>query len=420
MIEVDISHIWGGLSLPDLLEVEKDIAAAHEKLTAGEAEFRPGCDDETAQRIARTADRIRRNSEVCVVVGAADLCRGIRGVLELVPPADREPGKPRQLRLLFAGDSLSTRSWNTLTAGLEGKDFSVIVISRFGTVPQNAIALRGLRWVLERRYGTEEAKTRIIVVTHPEAGVLGKQAALLGWEQFFLPHDMEERFALLSPAGLLPLAVAGLDIAALLRGAGDAARRYALRSFENPLWLYVGGRRALHRGGRAAETLVSPEPCVRAFARWWQQLFVPAGDCKMPGLIPVSGEFYGSPGSNAASLFETALCFDSREPEYAIVSDIDDADGMNALAGKSLALVQSHAVEALMETHADSGVPVTVIRCDGMDEEQVGDAVCFFVTAAGLSNLMLGGSPFGKPETAGDAQPSAGEETAVEDAAPGT
>ena len=420
MIEVDISHIWGGLSLPDLLEVERDIAAAHETLAGGEAEFCLGCDGETAERIARTADRIRENSELCVVVGAEGICRGIRGVLELVQRSDREPEKQQYPRLLFAGDSLSTRSWNALTARLEGKDFSVIVISRYGTVPQSAIALRGLRWMLERRYGTEDARSRIVVVTHPEEGALGKQAALLGWEQFSLPRDMEERFALLSPGGLLPLAVAGVDIAALLRGAGDAASRYALRSFENPLWLYVGGRSALQRRGRAAEMLVSPEPCVRELAQWWQQLFVPVEDCTVPGLMSLSGDFYGSPGGNASSRFETALCFESREPEYTIVSDIEDADGMNALAGKSLALVQERAVEALMETHADSGVPVMVIRCDGMDAEQVGDVVYFFVAAVGLSNLLLGGSSFGPWEKAAPGQPAAAAETAGEDGTPDT
>ena len=194
--------------------------------------------------------------------------------MELLQGPNRNIGRGKgDPQIFFAGNNLSTRHWNELVGLLEGKDFSVIVISKSGTTLEPAIAFRGLRWMLERKYGTDEAGKRIYAVTDPVCGALHQMAEEEKWETFAIPVGVGGRYSVLSPVGLLPMAVAGIDIMEVLNGAMDAKEGYDLRSFENPVWLYAGVRNALSRRGKAIEIFESFEPGFHGFSRWWQQLF---------------------------------------------------------------------------------------------------------------------------------------------------
>ena len=300
MIHVDISNIWGELSLSDLLSIEAELSAAHMKLTDRNG---PGSDylgwmdlpdrGPTAElmRILAAGHRIRETSDVLVVIGIGGSYLGPRAAMELLQGANRNLRRSKgDPIILFAGCNLSTRYWNELTRLLEGKDFSLCVISKSGTTLEPAIAFRNLRWMLERRYGTAQAKRRIYAITDGEKGALRQMADEEGWESFVIPADVGGRFSVLSPVGLLPLAAAGIDIMSLLKGAAQAKQDYDLRSFENPVWLYTAVRNLLYRRGKAIELLESFEPGFAMMGRWWQQLFGESEGKEGKGLFPAYAE----------------------------------------------------------------------------------------------------------------------------------
>ena len=343
MINVDISNVWGDISLPDLLSIEQEIGAAHRMLTEGTgagAQFRDWLKlpcraiTEELERILCAAKTIRANSDVCVVVGIGGSYLGPRAAIELLQGPNRNIGRGKgDPQIFFAGNSLSTRHWNELMRLLEGKNFSVIVISKSGTTLEPAIAFRGLRWLLERRYGTDEAARRIYAVTDPETGALRQMAAEENWETFAIPAGVGGRFSVLSPVGLLSMAVAGIDILEVLNGAMDAKEEYDLRSFENPVWLYAGVRNALYRKGKAIEVFASFEPGFRAFGGWWQQLFGESEGKEGKGIFPATAELTADLHSlgqliqeGQRNLFETMVRFDGPQKEYLIGSDWKNLD----------------------------------------------------------------------------------------------
>ena len=229
MIKVDISNVWGQLSLPNLLSAEKEVFEAHQKLTEGSGEgndflgwLELPVEQETDEirRIRAAAQRIRESSDVFVVIGIGGSYLGPRAAIELMQGANHNIGKGKgNPQIYYAGNGLSTRAWNELQRLLEGKDFSIAIISKSGTTTEPAIATRALRWMLERKYGTEEAKKRIYAITDPVKGALRQMATEEGWETFVIPPDVGGRFSVLSPVGLLPMAVAGIDIVAMMQRA---------------------------------------------------------------------------------------------------------------------------------------------------------------------------------------------------------
>lgn len=390
MIEVDISHVWGEISLPELLAGEKEIFDAHEALTSIPTEEGdvpawmdlPDMEGAELKRIRAAAERLRSASQAIVVLGIGCVSLAAQAVIELLQGPNRNltrgKGDPQ---IFFAGDSFSTRQWNELMQLLEGKDVSLIAVSKSGEDLESAIAFRGLRWLLERRYGTDEAGKRICVVTDPCCGPLHQLAADHGWESFSIPVGVEDRFSALSAALLLPMAAAGVDISAILRGAAQGKQTYDLRSFENPVWLYAGVRRALQRSGKTVELLCSHEPGFRQFGRWWQQLFAGAGEGWLfPGAVVFPGDTHGLNTlipAGSRNLFETVLRFAPPGQEHTIGSDVTDTDGLNRLAGKNLSTVEAAACEAMVSSHADSGTSVITMDCGTLDGEKVGELLWF-------------------------------------------
>lgn len=412
MIKLDISNVWGELSLPDLLSVEQEVFDAHKLLTDGKG---PGSDflgwldlptfEETDEmrRIRTAAARIRSDSEVFVVVGIGGSYLGPRAAIELVKGQNHNlnQGDPQ---IFFAGNNLSTRAWNDLCAQLEGKDFSINIISKSGTTTEPAIATRALRWMLERKYGAEKARSRIYVTTDPKNGALRQMAKEEGYESFLIPPNVGGRYSVLTAVGLLPMAVAGIDPRDVMLGAARAKRDYDLRSFENPAWQYAGIRNLLYRKGKALELLCCYEPDFRTFGGWWQQLFGESEGKDGKGIFPVTAEFTADLHSlgqmiqqGQRNLFETVVRFAPPQKKATIEVDWKNLDGLNYLEGKSLDFVEEQAFLGTLAAHVDGGVPVMVLQTDRVSADTLGELFFFFELSCGISAYMLGVNPFNQP-----------------------
>ena len=414
MIKVDISNVWGSVSLMDLLALEKEVFEAHKILGEGS-----GAGSEYTgwlklplreptpeiQRILTAARKIRLESEVCVVVGIGGSYLGPRAAIELLQGPNHNIGKGRgDPQIFFAGNNLSTRHWNELQQLLAGRDFSVIVISKSGTTTEPAVAFRGLKWMLDRKYGTDGSRRRIYAITDPTKGALRQMAEEEGWESFVIPKSVGGRFSVLSPVGLLPMAVAGIDIMSLLRGAADAAEELDLRSFENPAWLYAACRNLLYRHGKDIEILESFEPSFKTMAGWWQQLFGESEGKDGQGIFPATAELTADLHSlgqliqqGKRNLFETMIRFDPPEQRVAVVSDVKDLDGLNYIAGKDLDFVDEMAFQGTVAAHTDGDVPVVCIDAGELNEAKVGELFYFFELSCALSAYVLGVNPFDQP-----------------------
>ena len=414
MITVDISNVWGRQSLRDLLSMEKEVFDAHMLLTDGNGEggeylgwMNLPTEEETdeVRRIRSAAKQIRESSDVFVVVGVGGSYLGARAGIELLQGCNRNIGKGKgDPQIYYAGNTLSTRAWNELCRLLEGKDFSVAFVSKSGTTTEPAIATRSLRWMMERKYGTEEARKRIYAITDPSKGALRQMAEEEGWQTFVIPPHVGGRYSVLTAVGLLPLAVAGVDPMELLRGAAEAKKAYDIRSFENPVWLYAAVRNMLYRGGKYIEILESFEPGFRMMGMWWQQLFGESEGKDGKGIFPATAELVTDLHSmgqliqqGERNMFETMVRFDPPQKSHIIGSDVRNLDGLNYLEGKTLAEVDENAFLGALNAHVDGGVPVITIDMGELNGEKLGELFYFFQLACGISAYMLGVNPFNQP-----------------------
>ena len=414
MIQVDISNVWGQVSLTDLLRMEQEVFDAHMALTdatgegsdyLGWLELPTRKPTDEIRRIQAAADKIRSESDVCIVVGIGGSYLGPRAAIELLQGPNHNMGKGKgNPQIYFAGNSLSTRHWNELNRLLEGKDFSIIVISKSGTTTEPAIAFRGLRWMLERRYGTDGANSRIYAVTDPVRGALRQMAEGQGWATFVIPPAVGGRFSVLTAVGLLPMAVAGIDIMDVMNGAADAKDACNLRSFENPVWLYATVRNLLYRHGKVMELFGSWEPGFRMFGGWWQQLFGESEGKGGKGIFPVTAEFSADLHSlgqmiqqGQRNIFETMIRFGPPERQMTIMGDVQNLDGLNYLEGKQLDFVDEQAFLGTVDAHVDGGVPVIVMDCGELNDRTVGELFYFLELCCAVSAYILGVNPFNQP-----------------------
>ena len=414
MIKVDISHVWGQLALPDLLAMEKEVAQAHATLVDGTGS---GNDflgwqnlptrepTEEILRIQSAARRIRNDSDVFVVIGIGGSYLGPRAAIELLQGPNHNMGKGKgDPQIYFAGNGLSTRHWNELCRLLEGKDFSIAIISKSGTTTEPAIATRALRAKLEEKYGVEGARKRIYAITDPCKGALRQMATEEGWETFVIPANVGGRFSVLTPVGLLPLAVAGVDIMEMMNGAVDAREAYDLRSFDNPVWLYAAVRNLLYRNGKSMEIFESFEPGFKMFGGWWQQLFGESEGKDGKGIFPVTAEFTADLHSlgqmiqqGQRNIFETMVRFDAPAEKMVIGGDEKNLDGLNYLEGRTLDFVDEKAFLGTLAAHVDGGVPVITMDCGELNDRKVGEMFYFLELCCGVSAYILGVNPFNQP-----------------------
>jgi glucose-6-phosphate isomerase len=275
---------------------------------------------------------------------------------------------------------------------VEGQDLSVCILSEADIAPESALAFRSLKWMLERKYGTDEARQRIYAVTGESSDILRQTALEEGWQRFTIPEQPAGPFRPLSPEILLPLSAAGIDIRSLLRGFSVAREELELRSFENPAWLYAAARDALYRKGKHMELLSTSEPGFAAMGCWWQQLFgESAGRGAFPVCVPYVPDLrFFDPLilSPEGRLFETMLRFDQPEQKTTIVTDLKDLGGLNRLAGKTLDQVYEATFQSILEAHTDNSVPVITIDCGPLNEHTLGQLFRFFQLSCGISAHM--------------------------------
>ena len=414
MIKVDISNIWGQLSLPDLLALEQEVFAAHKTLTEGTGkgnDFIGWLDlpsmEETDEitRIRAAAKKIRANSDVFVVIGIGGSYLGPRAAIELLQGANHNIGKGKgDPQIFFAGNGLSTRAWNELVRLLEGKDFSIAIISKSGTTTEPAVATRALREMLIAKYGIDEANARTYAITDPCKGALRQMAMEEGWETFVIPPSVGGRYSVLTAVGLLPMAVAGIDPLEVMSGAVQAKKDYDLRSFENPVWLYTAARNLLYRNGKAIEILESFEPGFKMMGGWWQQLFGESEGKDGKGIFPVTAEFTADLHSlgqmiqqGERNIFETMVRFDAPEQKFTVGGDSKNLDGLNYLAGRTLDFVDEKAFLGTLAAHVDGNVPVITVDMGELNAAKLGEIFYFFELSCGVSAYILGVNPFDQP-----------------------
>ena len=393
MVNVDLSNIWCSVSLPDLLGSEQEIAAAHAALAEGSdvPAWLSGDWEPELARLKEAAQTIRGCAQTLVVVGGDSAAAGVRALDELLR------SRSDRLEILFAGDHLSTRSWQALAAHLEGRDFCVHLLGRTGREIQTAATIRSLRWLLERRYGTEKARERVFVTTDPEKGFLRRLSAEEGYWTFNLPRTLGSYACPLNPGALLALAAAGIDVGKILEGAAAAENALRIRSFENPAWLYAAARHILWQRGRRVEYLSAGEPDAGGLVRWWSRLFAARGCLSGQGLMPAAAEipgdvqaFTGFLTEGAAPAVQTVLRFDPPAQKVPVEMDWKNLDGLNVLEGYTLDYVQEQALAGAVQAGYDGGVPVIAVDAGGLDPESLGSLLYFCELSSCLCAGLLG------------------------------
>lgn len=406
MVKVDLSGVSAFFDPAEL-----DFAAAsmaHRELVdrtgagsdfTGWLELPQRIKDTELKSILSAAQRIRSRSKALVVIGIGGSYLGARGAIELLRPVRGE----NDPKIFFIGNGLSPDALNDMLQQLGDCDFDVNVISKSGTTLEPAVAFRIFRKLLKEKYGTA-AKKHIFATTDAHKGVLKSLADSEGWECFVVPDDVGGRYSVLSAVGLLPMAVAGIDIKTVVNTAIEEFKALDLRSPENPAWQYAAARQHLYRNGKSIEILGCYEPSFRFMAEWWKQLYGESEGKNGIGIFPASVELTADLHSmgqyiqdGPRTLMETIVSFDEPCRGFAIPFEMGDPDGLNYLAGKELAGICKTAAEAVKAAHISGGVPNIGISVPARDEAGFASLVCFFELACAISGYMSGVNPFDQP-----------------------
>ena len=354
-------------------------------------------------RIQAAAKKIQQQSQVLVVIGIGGSYLGARAVIEVIKSNNYNLKKKDTPDVFFAGNGLSTDALLELLELIGDRDFSVNVISKSGTTTEPAVSFRIFKGLLEKKYGKEGAKERIYATTDKARGALKSLADAEGYDSYVVPDDVGGRYSVLTAVGLLPIAVAGVNIEALMGGARQAMEELSAPGLDNPAWQYAAARHGLYQSGKAIEVLAGYEPRFRFFAEWWKQLYGESEGKDGKGLFPASVEFTADLHSmgqyiqdGERLMFETVVSF-APEGEYKIPDDPANVDGLNFLSGKPLAFVAEQAMRGTILAHVDGGVPNVLIEMPKISEQSVGYLIYFFEYVCGLSGHLLEVNPFNQP-----------------------
>jgi len=398
----------------ELAGLQSQISAAHETLHEktglgneflGWVDLPVDYDKQEFSRIKSAAQKICSDSDILIVIGIGGSYLGARAAIEFLksPLYNNIPKETPDI--YYAGNTLSGSTINDLLSICENKRVSVNIISKSGTTTEPAIAFRIFRELLENKYGKEEAVKRIYCTTDKARGTLKQLADEQGYESFVVPDDVGGRFSVLTAVGLLPIAVAGADLDALMNGAALARAEYMNPDLKsNMCYQYAALRNALYRKGKAIELLVSYEPRFTLMSEWFKQLFGESEGKDNKGLFPAAVTFTTDLHSmgqyiqdGRRHLFETVVTFGDAGSDLTIKEDEQNGDGLNFLAGKAMSFVNQKAFQGTVLAHTDGGVPNLIISIDKADEENLGQLIYFFEKACAISGYLLGVNPFDQP-----------------------
>ena len=360
---------------------------------------------EEYKKIKESAEKIRKDSDVLLVIGIGGSYLGARAVIEALHPTYFGPTGKKETQVIFVGNNLAPNYINDVINYVADKDFSINVISKSGTTTEPAIAFRIFKEIMYQKYDIKEARERIYVTTDAKKGALKKLADADKYTTFVIPDDVGGRFSVLTPVGLLPIAVSGVNIDELMNGAIYAEEKYndSLLQY-NDCYQYAVLRNLYYDNGKNMEILASYEPRMHYFAEWWKQLFGESEGKENKGLFPVSVEFttdlhslgqYIQEGQRI--MFETVLNFAKTETDITIRPDEDNLDNLNYLAGKKLSYVNQKAMEGTVTAHADGGVPNIIINIRELNAKNIGELIYFFEKACATSAKLLEVDPFNQP-----------------------
>lgn len=398
----------------ELKEMQAMVNAADQELREGTgagADFRGWIDlpvnydkDEFA-RIKKAAIKIQKDSEVLIGIGIGGSYLGAQAAIEFLNSAFYGKGKEKYPTVVFCGNSISGSYLYDLIEWLGDKDFSLNIISKSGTTTEPSIAFRVLKEKLVAKYGKEEAAKRIYATTDRQKGALKTEADAEEYEEFVVPDDLGGRFSVLSAVGLLPIAVAGGDIDALMKGAADARSDYQTTDVlaDNP-YKYAALRNILYRKGFTTELLENYEPTLRMFGEWWKQLFGESEGKDQKGIYPSSANFTTDLHSlgqyiqeGRRNLMETVVRVENPSHDITIPDDAENLDQLNFLSGKTMNYVNDRAYEGVVLAHTDGGVPVMTVNIADQSEHTLGYMIYFFELAVGISGYLNGINPFNQP-----------------------
>ena len=361
-------------------------------------------DKEEFARIQTAARKIQSDSQALVVIGIGGSYLGARGVIDCLCSPNYNLMKKSTPNVYFIGNGLSADALQETLDLVADVDFSVNIISKSGTTTEPAVAFRFFREALEKKYGHEEAGKRIYATTDKARGALKSLADAQGWETFVVPDEVGGRYSVLTAVGLLPIAVAGVDIEALMRGAAEMMDVCANPSYDCPAWRYAAIRYELYRSGRSVELLACYDPAFRFMLEWWKQLYGESEGKDDKGLFPASVEFTADLHSmgqyiqqGRRLMFETVVRLGASNARLAVPTDAQDGDGLNFLAGTDMDFIRDKAMEGTLLAHTEGGVPNIIVEADGKTPRALGQLIYFFEYACGLSGYLLDVNPFDQP-----------------------
>lgn len=413
-LKLEDGYLKGFVSQHEYGAMEPLVKAAHQQLTdktglgndfLGWVTLPADYDKEEFARIKAAAKKIQGNSDVFVVIGIGGSYLGARAAIEFLKSDKYNDLRKDTPAIYFAGNSISSTALQELVQICEGKDVSINMISKSGTTTEPAIAFRVFRELLEKKYGKEGARERIFCTTDKEKGTLKQLADKEGYETFVVPDDVGGRYSVLTAVGLLPIAVSGADIDALMGGAQKAMELYNAPSIEeNDCYKYAAIRNILYNKGKCTEVMVSYEPCYAMMNEWWKQLYGESEGKDQRGIFPAAvdlttdlhsmGQFIQD---GARIMFETVLNVESSPAEVLLEEEDVDTDGMNYLAGKSVDFVNKSAMNGTILAHTDGNVPNLMVNIPEQNEFCLGELFYFFEFACGISGYLLGVNPFNQP-----------------------
>ena len=361
-------------------------------------------DKEEFARIQAAAKKIQSNSDILIVIGIGGSYLGARAAIEFLQSTFYNNKKKDTPDIYYVGNNINPSYLQEVLAICEGKDISVNVISKSGTTTEPALAFRVFKKLVEEKYGKEGAKDRIFATTDKAKGTLKNLSDTEGYETFVVPDDVGGRYSVLTAVGLLPIAVAGCDIQALMDGAAQAQKDYMADFENNDCYKYAALRNILYRKGKSVEMLVSYDPNFVMMSEWYKQLFGESEGKDTKGIYPAAGVFstdlhsmgqYIQEGSRI--LFETVVDIKKPKKDFFLEPDAENLDGLNFLTNQNMSVVNRKALEGVILAHTEGGVPNMILELDDTSEKSLGYLIYFFEKACAISGYLLGVNPFNQP-----------------------